>query len=73
MDLDSPRGVGVNVVRHGEGRSMNTVAPSEEDNIRPAPRRKAKPANARSPKLTVNDLTCNEADVDGLLSAGELT
>ncbi len=52
---------------------MDTLATSEEDNIRPAPRPKVKRVNAGSPNLTGNDLTCNEADVDGLLSAGELT
>lgn len=73
MDLDSARDVGVNVARHGEGRSMDTLTPSEQDNIRPAPRRKAKRADAGPPKLSAHDLTCNEADVDALLSAGELT
>jgi hypothetical protein len=52
---------------------MDTLAPSEQENIRPAPRRKVKQADAGSPKLKGNDLTCNEADVDVLLSAGELT
>lgn len=74
MDLDSKRDAGINVARHrAEGRSMDTLVPSEQDNIRQMPRRKVKRANAGPSKLTVNDLTCNEADVDGLLSAGERT
>jgi hypothetical protein len=73
MYLDCARAVEIHVTLHEEERTMDTLAPSEEDNIRPAPRPKVKRADPGSPKLTGNDFTCNEADVDGLLSAGELT
>lgn len=71
MDLDSQPDVGIG--RHKEGSSMDTLAPSEKDHIRQTPPRKGGWANAKPAKRAVNDLTCNEADVDELLSAGELT
>ncbi len=46
---------------------------SERDNIRQPPPRKVRENDGRPPKHSTNDLTCNEADVDELLSAGELT
>jgi hypothetical protein len=73
MEWDCPLDVGINVECHREGRSMDIFTPSEQENIGQAPRRKAKRADAEPPKLTLNDLTCNEGDVDRLLSAGELT
>ncbi len=70
MDVTSHPDVGIG--RHKGKRSKDTRAPSEKDNIRQTPRRKGGWAGARPPRQT-NDLTCSEADVDDLLSAGELT
>lgn len=71
MDLDSKRDVGIG--RHKEGGNTDTLAPAEKDHIRRIPGHKGGWADATPPKQTMNDLTCNEADVDDLLSAGELT
>jgi hypothetical protein len=54
---------------------MNTFSLPEKDTLEETPhkRRHVGLADARRPKQVGNDLTCNEADVDDLLSTGELT
>jgi hypothetical protein len=73
MDLDSEPDVGIG--RRKKETSRDPLARSEEDNIprRKGGRRKGGWVNARPAKQTMNDLTCSEADVDELLSAGERT
>jgi hypothetical protein len=68
--LSSQPEVGVGC--HKEG-SIDILAPSKKDHTRQTSQRKGGWANARPAKRPVNDLTCDEADVDELLSAGELT
>lgn len=51
---------------------MNAVPVSEEDSIGEQPLHKIGRTN-RPAKRTTKDLTCTEADVDELLSAGEIT
>lgn len=54
---------------------MNTFRLPEKDTLEKTPheRRNVRQADAPRPKQAGNDLTCNEADVDDLLSTGELT
>ncbi len=54
---------------------MTTFSSPEKDTLQKTPhtRRKGRLADAPRPKQPGNDLTCNEADVDDLLSTGELT
>jgi len=53
---------------------MNPFTSPEKDTPQKTPkRRKGRQADALRPKQPGNDLTCNEADVDDLLSTGELT
>jgi hypothetical protein len=73
MDLDPQPDVGSR--RRKKERSRDLLARSEKDNIprRKGGRRKGGWVNAGPSHQTMNDLTCSEADVDELLSAGELT
>ncbi len=54
---------------------MNSLTSPEKDALqkKPLKRRKSRLGDAPRPKQQRNDLTCNEADVDDLLSTGELT
>jgi hypothetical protein len=54
---------------------MNTLISSEKDGQQKETAITRKAGRAKSPRLKQpnHDLTCNEADVDDLLSTGELT
>lgn len=51
---------------------MNAVPLSEDESIREPPQHKIG-RTSRPAKRSTKDLTCTEADVDELLSAGEVT
>ena len=53
--------------------SGNSPVSSEKNHIHEPPPRMLKVSDGRPPKQPTTGLTCSEADVDELLSEGELT